>query len=218
MTDAAETYFKGAAELQPRPISDAQWSDAVEAYQRAKLMKDAVDDLVKAFAQQSGNTSAQIRFALKARADSKEDEARDDLQGSVDSELGRTAEHLQDALAALAELERERDELRETVSRLNRRAQALEAGIAEKIASHPPGSMGRALANAAAEMYHSRAQKAETERDELRAKLAEIYAAPTVAVVKGEYGLDLTYRYPFSDKPPPVGTELIARPTRKDGE
>lgn len=140
------------------------------------------------------------------------------LQGSVDSELGRTAEHLQDALAALAELERERDELRETVSRLNRRAQALEAGIAEKIASHPPGSMGRALANAAAEMYHSRAQKAETERDELRAKLAEIYAAPTVAVVKGEYGLDLTYRYPFSDKPPPVGTELIARLTRKDGE
>lgn len=160
----------------------------------------------------------------------------------------------QDALAALAELERERDELRETVRRLNRRAQALEAGIAEKIASHPPGSMGRALANAAAEMYHSRAQKAETERDELRAKLdsircehcdgtgdvhgldgecrghctcvygevlklraklAEIYAAPTVAVVKGEYGLDLTYRYPFSDKPPPVDTELIARPTRK---
>lgn len=83
-----------------------------------------------------------------------------------------------DALAALAELERERererDELRETVRRLNRRAQALEAGIAEKIASHPPGSMGRALANAAAEMYHSRAQKAETERDELRARLSEI--------------------------------------------
>lgn len=45
-----------------------------------------------------------------------------------------------------------------------------------------------------------------------------VIAAPTVAVVKGEYGLDLTYRYPFSDKPPPVGTELIARLTRKDGE
>ena len=84
MTDAAETYFKGAAELQPRQISDAQWAYAVEAYQRAKLMKDAVDDLVKAFAQQSGNTSAQIRFALKARADSKESEARDDLQGRLE--------------------------------------------------------------------------------------------------------------------------------------
>lgn len=84
MTDAARNYLDGAAELQPRPISDAQWADAVEAYQRAKLMKDAVDDLVKAFAQQSGNTSAQIRFALKARADSKESEARDDLQGRLE--------------------------------------------------------------------------------------------------------------------------------------
>lgn len=84
MTDAATTYFAGAAELQPRPITDAQWADAVEAYQRAKLMKDAVDDLVKAFAVQSGNTAAQIRYALKARADSKESEARDDLQGRLE--------------------------------------------------------------------------------------------------------------------------------------
>lgn len=84
MTDAAETYFKGAAELQQRPITEPQWADAVEAYQRAKLMKESVDDLVKAFAAQSGNTSAQIRYALKARADSKEDEARDDLQGRLE--------------------------------------------------------------------------------------------------------------------------------------
>ena len=72
MTDAATAYFASAAEIQKRPISDAQWADAVEAYQRAKLMK------------QSGNTSAQIRFALKARADSKESEARDDLQGRLE--------------------------------------------------------------------------------------------------------------------------------------
>ena len=85
MTDAATAHFASAAEIQKRPISDAQWADAVEAYQRAKLMKDAVDDLArKAFAQQSGNTSAQIRFALKARADSKESEARDDLQGRLE--------------------------------------------------------------------------------------------------------------------------------------
>ena len=69
MTDAATAYFASAAEIQKRPISDAQWADAVEAYQRAKLMKDAVDDLVKAFAQQSGN---------------KESEARDDLQGRLE--------------------------------------------------------------------------------------------------------------------------------------
>ena len=52
-------------------------------------------------------------------------------------------------------------------------------------------------------------------RNELRAKLAEYEQAPTVAVVEGKYGLNLAYRYPFSDKPPPIGTELIARPTRK---
>jgi Glu-tRNA(Gln) amidotransferase subunit E-like FAD-binding protein len=84
MTDAATNYFAGASELQKRPITEAQWADAVEAYQRAKLMKDAVDDLVKAFAQQSGATSAQVRYALKARADSKEAEARDDLQGRLE--------------------------------------------------------------------------------------------------------------------------------------
>lgn len=55
------------------------------------------------------------------------------------------------------------------------------------------------------------------EMDELRANLAEYEQAPTVAVVEGKYGLNLAYRYPFSDKPPPIGTELIARPTRKDG-
>ena len=84
MTDAATAYFASAAEIQKRPITEAQWADAVEAYQRAKLMKDAVDDLVKAFAQQSGATSAQVRYALKARADSKEAEARDDLQGRLE--------------------------------------------------------------------------------------------------------------------------------------
>jgi hypothetical protein len=85
-------------------------------------------------------------------------------------------EEWEDALAALAEMEAERDALRETVRRLNRRAQVLEAGIAEKIASHPPGSLGRALANAAAETYHSRAQVAERERDALRQRIAALEA------------------------------------------
>lgn len=45
----------------------------------------------------------------------------------------------------------------------------------------------------------------------LRAHIAGM-DGPTVAVVDGPYGRQLTYRYPFDDKPPPIGTELIARP------
>lgn len=57
------------------------------------------------------------------------------------------------------------------------------------------------------------------ERDEtirqLRAQLDEYERAPTVAKTHGEYGDRIMYLYPFSDKYPPVGTELIARPARK---
>ena len=54
------------------------------------------------------------------------------------------------------------------------------------------------------------------ERDELRAQLDEYERAPTVAKTHGEYGDRIMYLYPFSDKYPPVGTELIARPARKE--
>ena len=77
-------FFRDADKIQHKPLTDAQWSDAVECYQRAKLMTDAVSDLVKAFAEQTGKSAAQIRFAIKARADSKESEARDDLQGRLE--------------------------------------------------------------------------------------------------------------------------------------
>ena len=83
MTDMREV-FDAADKIQHRPLSDAQWAEAVECYQRAKIMTDAVSDLVKAFAEQTGKSSAQIRFAIKARADSKESEARDDLQGRLE--------------------------------------------------------------------------------------------------------------------------------------
>ena len=81
---ASTEFFRDAEKVQHKPLTDAQWSDAVECYQRAKLMADAVNDLVKAFAEQAGKTAAQIRFAIKARADSKESEARDDLQGRLE--------------------------------------------------------------------------------------------------------------------------------------
>lgn len=90
--DAAKEFFRDAEQVQNKPISESQWAEGVECYQRAKLMTEAVSDLVKAFAEQTGKTAAQIRFAIKARADSKESEARDDLQGRLEL-LGGGNEH-----------------------------------------------------------------------------------------------------------------------------
>lgn len=56
------------------------------------------------------------------------------------------------------------DEARETITRLNRRVQMAESGLAEKLKESAPGSLGRSLANAAAEKYMH-------ERDEARAEL-----------------------------------------------
>ena len=81
---AANEFFRDAEQVQKTPISESQWAEGVECYQRAKIMTDAVSDLVKAFAEQTGKSAAQIRFAIKARADSKESEARDDLQGRLE--------------------------------------------------------------------------------------------------------------------------------------
>jgi hypothetical protein len=77
-------FFRDADKIQHKPLTDAQWSDAVECYQRAKLMTDAVSDLVKAFAEQTGKTTTQIRKVIKARADCKESEMRDELQGTLE--------------------------------------------------------------------------------------------------------------------------------------
>ena len=81
---AAQEMFSSADKIQHKPIRDDQWSDAVKCYQRAKLMTDAVRALVRAFPEQTGKSAAQIRFAIKARADSKESEARDDLHGRLE--------------------------------------------------------------------------------------------------------------------------------------
>mgnify|MGYP003494598122 CR=1 FL=1 len=55
-------------------------------------------------------------------------------------------------IAALRQAEAERDALRATVSRLNRRAQTAEAGVRANVAACKTAgvSLGRALANAAA--------------------------------------------------------------------
>lgn len=82
--DAAKEMFREADAIQHTEISIAQWADGVEAYQRSKLMADAVSDLVDAWSKQSGKSKAQIRKVLKARADSKESEMRDELQGTLE--------------------------------------------------------------------------------------------------------------------------------------
>ena len=81
---AAQEMFSAADKIQHKPISESQWAGGVECYQRAKLMTDVVSDLVKAFAEQTGKTTTAIRSVLKAKADSKESEMRDDLQGRLE--------------------------------------------------------------------------------------------------------------------------------------
>lgn len=84
MNTAAKEMFQQADKIQHKPLTDAQWTDAVECYQRARVMTDGVNDLVKAFAEQTGKSAAQIRKVIKARADSKESEMRDELQGTLE--------------------------------------------------------------------------------------------------------------------------------------
>lgn len=52
----------------------------------------------------------------------------------------------------------------------------------------------------------------------LEAKLAEYEQAPTVATVVSDSNRDDYWYTLDAGKLPPIGTELIARPTRKDGE
>lgn len=82
--DAAQQFFAGADKIQHKPLTDAQWADSVEYYQRVKVQTDALNDLIKALAEQTGKTAAQIRKVIKARADSRESEMRDELQGTLD--------------------------------------------------------------------------------------------------------------------------------------
>ena len=75
----------------------------------------------------------------------------------------------------IRELETELAASRETNSRLNRRCQQYERGLAEKLAENKGPSLGRALANAAAEMCEQRAEAAEKRIRELEAECVRLW-------------------------------------------
>ena len=64
---------------------------------------------------------------------------------------------------------------RETNTRLNRRCQAAESGLAAKLALGGP-SFGRALANSAAVMYREQLGEAQATIQELRERIEELEA------------------------------------------
>lgn len=115
----------------------------------------------------------------EARALEAENEKLRDLLGECWRASGRREDELlreargDEVLAADYEaLEAERDNLRETNQRLNRRCQLAESALAEKIekAKRSGGSFGRSMANAAAAMF-------ERQRDEAREALRDLCAA-----------------------------------------
>jgi len=92
------------------------------------------------------------------------DELRETLTNErIDSTLFGRCERTD---AALARVEAELAALRETNQKLNRRCQSAEAGLAAKLTSGP--SFGRALANAAATIYHEQLAESLSELAELR--------------------------------------------------
>lgn len=114
-------------------------------------------------------------------------------------------EEWEDAIAALAEIAKARAE----AAKWERLHDELYAEIASE---HRRDEYGET--ETAAECV----RRIIRERDELRAQLDEYEQAPTVArVIFEDHAREVCNAIP-REHLPPVGTELIARPTRKDGE
>ena len=140
------------------PVVPQKWLGAIREVREDRQQK-------RQEAQERADYAAAVR-----RAEAERDAA---LKQSAAWEI-----QAQDMRDRLIKAEAERNELRATVTRLNRRAQTAEAGVRDNVeACKAAGvSMGRTLANAAADMYLRRAEKAEAERDAQHALVLRLTA------------------------------------------
>jgi hypothetical protein len=123
---------------------------------------------------------------------------RDDAYDVIEAELLRLADENarllaanRDAMDHFEQMQAELAESRETIKRLNRRVQVAEAGVAEKVKASG-GSLGRALANAAADRYMRERDEAQAELAALKARIlpgaAEVEIADTDGPDGNPYG------------------------------
>lgn len=84
MTDAARDYLTDAAQALQRPLTDAEWRDSVEVWQRAQVYNDALADLIKVHAKTTGQPASAIRKAIKARAESRVREVREVMEKQLE--------------------------------------------------------------------------------------------------------------------------------------
>jgi len=138
----------------------------------AALVEEAETMAVRALDGTASREEKSALFAILAAALRRTEAELD----AATTQLAKKFKRLEELERRCTQAESERNELRATVTRLNRRAQTAEAGVRDNVeASKAAGkSMGRTLANAAAAMYRRRAEQAEAERDAQHAEVLRL--------------------------------------------
>lgn len=81
---AAQEFFNGADKLQKTPITGAVIAELVELTQRANLYAESRRDGMKSAAERHGIKLSSLTKAINAIAKDKQQETRDELQGTLD--------------------------------------------------------------------------------------------------------------------------------------